>query len=62
MIASSIFPASSGAGAMQIKPGAADEAGKFIPFGGMADKPGRFVHHQQVGVLVKDVEHKALLT
>ena len=35
--------------------GAADEAGPFIALGRMTDQPRRFVHDQQVGVLVDDV-------
>jgi hypothetical protein len=37
-----------------MKPGAADEAGKFIALGGMTDEAGRFVDDQQVRVFVED--------
>ena len=42
---------------MQIKAGAADEAGKFVALGRMTDEARRFVDDQQVGVFVEDVEH-----
>ena len=41
---------------VQIKAGAADEAGKFITFGRMTDEARRFVDDQQVRVFVDDVE------
>jgi len=41
---------------LQINPGAADEAGILVAFGGMADEVGGFVNDEQVGVLVDDVE------
>ena len=40
----------------QIKPHAADEAGEFAVFGGMADQAGGLVQDQQVGVFVDNVE------
>jgi hypothetical protein len=41
---------------LQIEAGAADEAGKFIAFGGMTNQSRRFVDGQQVSVFVDDVE------
>jgi len=38
----------------EVQPGAADEAGKLIPLGGMADEAGRFVDDEQVGVFMED--------
>ena len=41
---------------IQVEAGAADEAGVFVAFGGMADEVGRLVNDEQVGVLVDDGE------
>jgi hypothetical protein len=53
-LAPALSPASGGEGEIQMKPGAADEAGKFIALGGMTDEAGRFVDDQQVRVFVED--------
>ena len=40
----------------QMNASATDEAGIFVAFGGMANKVGRFVHDENVGILVDDGE------
>ena len=44
--------------ALQINPGAADETGIFIAFGGVAYQIRRLVHDKQVCILVDDVEQR----
>jgi hypothetical protein len=39
---------------VQVKAGAADEAGEFIALGRMTNQTGRFVDNQQAGVFVED--------
>jgi hypothetical protein len=52
-----LSPASGGEGGIQIKAGAADEAGEFIALGRMTNESGRFIDDQQAGIFVKNVEH-----
>ena len=40
-----------------MEPGAANQAGHLTVLGGMADQPGRFTDHKQIGVFMEDVEH-----
>jgi hypothetical protein len=49
-----LSPASGEEGGIQIKAGAADEAGKVVALGRMTDESRRFVDDQQAGVFVED--------
>lgn len=40
----------------QIQAHSANETGIHIPFGGMADQPGGFVHHQEFVIFKNDVQ------
>jgi hypothetical protein len=46
---------------IQIKPGAADEAGHFAILGGMTDQAGGFIDREQAGIFEDNIEHMAFL-